>query len=150
VRINKVDVSAGAVFALFGTYFVTGSATQLPIGTASEMGPGFFPLLLGFLLIALGGLIGIRAIGQPLVHFGIINWRSLILVSLAPILFGLTIRGLGLGPATAISVLTASLASRRMSVTFAIILTVCLTLFCILTFSIGLGLPLPIFGHWIV
>jgi hypothetical protein len=45
--------------------------------------------------------------------------------------------------------LISAFASRRMSVSLAIALTVGLTVFCVLVFSLGLGLPLRLFGPWL-
>jgi hypothetical protein len=53
-------------------------------------------------------------------------------------------------PSIAIVVLIASFASRRMSVRLALLLTVGLTTFCVLVFGIGLKLPLPLLGPWLV
>ena len=67
----------------------------------------------------------------------------------APVVFGLTVRGLGLVPALALVVLISAFASRRMSLWLAVALTVGLTVFCVLVFSLGLGLPLRLFGPWL-
>jgi hypothetical protein len=66
----------------------------------------------------------------------------------APIVFGATVRGLGLVGATALVVLLSAFASRRVSPGFAVVLAVSLTLFCVAIFHYGLGLPIRLFGPW--
>ncbi len=51
--IGNADVEAGAFFAVFGA--VTAALSmQYKLGTAAEMGPGFFPLMLGICLTLVG------------------------------------------------------------------------------------------------
>jgi hypothetical protein len=149
MRVNSSDLLAAAIFALFGAYFCAAAITQLQIGTALSMGPGYFPVVLGILLLLFGGAIALGAIGKPKQTLARIPWRAAGFLSLAPILFALTVRGLGLGPATALCVLSATLASRRNKPGFAAALTIGLTIFSVLVFRVGLGLPLPLLGHWL-
>jgi len=51
---------AGVVFLAIGASAVVG-ATQYSIGTATQMGPGYFPMLLGLLLMALGAAAIVQA-----------------------------------------------------------------------------------------
>jgi hypothetical protein len=67
----------------------------------------------------------------------------------APVLFGLTVRGLGLIPSIAIVVAVSAYASQRMSLKLAVALIAGLTLFCVLVFHYGLGLPLRLVGPWL-
>jgi hypothetical protein len=50
------DALAGIMFALFGAAAVV-LARQYPRGTLARMGPGFFPTVLGAVLVALGLLL---------------------------------------------------------------------------------------------
>jgi len=54
-RLNR-DVIAGAVFLSIGLIVLV-SSQDLKLGTASRMGPGYFPTVLGWLLLALGAVI---------------------------------------------------------------------------------------------
>ncbi len=143
------DAASGAFFRVLGGLFVLG-ALGLEIGSAFRMGPGFFPLVLAAVLMALGLMSIVGAVGAPSRPFTGVPWRALVLILSAPIIFGLAVRELGLLPAIALVVLIASFASRKVSVPLALLLTAGLTTFCVLVFGIGLGLPIPLLGPWLV
>src|SRR3546814_19563606 len=124
---NSKDPLAGAVFIALGAIFAAASL-GLEMGSAIRMGPGYFPLVLALILIALGIGIVVQTAGHPASPVGSIPWRGLVLILAAPIAFGLTVRGLGLLPAIAIVVLVSAFASRRMGMLFALALTVGLKL----------------------
>ena len=148
MTVNIRDIGAGLIFITIGILFGLGSL-GLEIGTALRMGPGYFPLVLAGILVVLGLVIVLQGFGHPTTGPLTVPWRGLILILAAPVVFGLTVRGLGLVPAVMLVVLIAAFASRRMSVLLALVLTVALTLFCVLVFSLGLGLPLRLFGPWL-
>ena len=50
---NPKDFWAGVLFVAFGTAAIV-IAPSYPLGTAARMGPGYFPRMLGILLIVLG------------------------------------------------------------------------------------------------
>ncbi len=141
---------AGAIFIALGLVFLIG-ALGLERGTAFRMGPGYFPLVLAGLLILIGGAIAIQAhrAEEVAIHMHAVPWRGLVLILAAPVLFGVTVRGLGLLPAIAIVALVSSFASQRMKPLLAAAITVVLTLFCMLVFNVGLGLPIRLIGPWL-
>jgi hypothetical protein len=67
----------------------------------------------------------------------------------APILFGLTLRGLGFVPSIFLATLLACFASPRMRPWQALVLAAAVTLFSTLVFSVALGLPFRRFGPWL-
>ena len=148
MQVNTRDAAAGVIFIVFGGLFVLG-ALGLERGTAFRMGPGFFPLVLAGLLIALGLAVIIKSVGSMSPAMSAVPWRALALVLSAPVIFGLTVRGLGLLPAVAAVVLISAFASQRVSVRLALILMAGLTGFCVLVFGVGLKLPIPLFGPWL-
>jgi hypothetical protein len=148
MTVNIRDIGAGLIFIAIGILFGLG-ALGLELGTALRMGPGYFPLVLAGILVVLGLVILAQAFGHPTTGRLAVPWRGLVLILAAPVVFGLTVRGLGLVPAVMLVVLISAFASRRMSVPLALALTVALTLFCVLVFSFGLGLPLRLFGPWL-
>ena len=123
------------------------SATRLTVGTAASMGPGYLPLALALILGALGIALGFRSLrvdGPPsIVEF---EWRGFSLVTLAIVVFAATITRLGFVPAVALTSAIATMASRRMRVRTAVVVTVVLLVFCWLVFVRGLGLPVRMFG----
>jgi hypothetical protein len=147
-RINHRDLLLGAIFALIGAGFVI-AARGLDMGTPQRMGPGLFPLILAAVLMLLGIVIAAQAFFTPEEPIGTVPWRGLVLILAAPVLFGITIRGLGLVGAVALAIVTASFASQRAGLVLAALLTLGLTVFCVLVFSYGLGLPIPLRGPWL-
>ncbi|MGO4832355.1 tripartite tricarboxylate transporter TctB family protein [Rhizobiaceae sp. 2RAB30] len=148
LRIDPTNGLCGALFVVVGLFFLVQSL-GLELGTAFRMGPGYFPLVLSGVLILLGLVIVVqatRAEGEPI---GPIAWRGILLILPAPIVFGLTVRGLGFVPAIFISALVASFASSRMTPLVALILSALLTVFSVIVFSYGLGLPFERFGPWL-
>lgn len=141
---NPKDVAAAALFISFGAFFSLNAFFNLQLGTARQMGPGYFPSLVGLLLVAVGLAIGLRAWRTAHSSFGSVNWRGFALICIAPIVFGVTVRSVGLIPAIALAALLSSFASRRMTLTGALALSIGLTAFCVLAFSYYLNLPIPL------
>lgn len=125
-------------------------ALAYPIGSAARMGPGFFPLLLGILLAILGVLIVLQPAEDGEAEPSTApSWRGLALVPLAIIVFGLTVRGLGLIPTLVVVAFLAALASRETRLPGAALMAVGLTVVSVLIFVVALRLNLPLVGPWI-
>jgi hypothetical protein len=144
------DILSGLVFIAIGLAFGF-AAARYEIGSALRMGPGFFPIVLASLLALLGFVIaghGFLA-AEDDSDLGVVPWRGLALLLGAILFFGATVRGLGLGPALFLTVVAGALASARNTPLSALLLAAGLTAFCILIFSYGLGVPLPLLGPWL-
>jgi hypothetical protein len=146
--VNHKDLYAGLVFIAIGVIFGIG-AWDLPMGTAFRMGPGYFPAVLCGLLILIGAIIALKSIGKEGEPLGSVPWRALLLILPSTIIFGYSVRGIGLVPAVFLVTFTSAFASRQTGVLFAILLGVILTVFCAAVFAYGLGLPLQLFGPWV-
>ena len=147
ITFDTTNAICGALFLATGVFFVI-QCFSLEFGTALRMGPGYFPLVLAFVLVLLGAIIIVQAIrveGEPIEPFA---WRGMLFILPAPIFFGLTVRGLGFAPALFLTAFIACFASRKMTVIYAIVLSLLLTVFSIGVFSYGLGLPFERFGPW--
>lgn len=146
----KADLLAGGAFVVFGVVFAIGSLAHLEVGSTLDMGPGYFPLALGVLLVVLGLLVmgeGLRAAeARPI---GLIPWRAALLIGGALLFFGLTVRGLGLLLAIFGAVLLAAFAARGSSLKVVLGITVGLTAMCVVIFVVALRLPLQLFGSWL-
>jgi hypothetical protein len=145
------DILAGLIFVAFGLAFAT-TSLRYEIGTPLRMGPGYFPLALGGILVFLGLLIvgkGFISSSSDEGRLGSIPWRALFLIVLAVLFFGLTVRGLGLVPATAVTALLTALASYRTGILAAVATAAGLTVLCVLIFLLALQLQLPMFGPWL-
>jgi len=143
------DIAAGAIFVGFGLAFALQSLTY-DVGTPFRMGPGFFPLLLGGVLTILGAIIvasGFNAEREGLI--GAVPWRGLLLISVALLFFGLTVRGLGVVPSLFVTTSLAGLASVRVRPLTAIVIAAGLTATSVVVFIVALQLRLPLFGPWI-
>ncbi|WP_420962376.1 tripartite tricarboxylate transporter TctB family protein [Brucella sp. IR073] len=148
ITINPRDGLCATIFIALGAFFAM-QALGLELGTAFRMGPGYFPLVLSGLLIVLGLVILVQATQYKAEPIGPLAWRGMLFILPAPIIFGLTIRGLGFVPAVFLTGLIAAFASNRMKPGFALILVAGLTLFSVIVFSYALGLPFRRFGPWI-
>ena len=146
--LDPVNGLCGALFVAVGIFFAVQSL-GLEIGTAFRMGPGYFPLVLASVLVLLGLVILVEALRFESEPVGPLAIRGMLFILPAPILFGLTIRGLGFVPAIFLTALTASFASHRMRPGMALVLASCVTLFAVAVFSYALGLPFPRFGPWL-
>jgi putative tricarboxylic transport membrane protein len=139
------DALAGLMF--IGLAGVLGwSAGTLDLGTASRMGPGYFPLLLTFLLGVLGLVIllnGLRFEGPPLPRG---EWKGLGLVTLSIVIFGATVQRWGFVPAVVLSALLCVVASRPVQPIGSALFVLGLLGFCVAVFVWALGMPVLLFS----
>jgi hypothetical protein len=107
---NARDFWSGVLFAAFGLAFVVFSR-QYEMGTAARMGPAFFPMVLGGLLLFLGIGIAIKALTARTNDGDItpFHFRPLLLVLGAVVAFGLLLQPAGLLVAIAALVIISSL-----------------------------------------
>jgi hypothetical protein len=147
IRSSK-DFWAGILYIFFGlTAMIV--ARDYDMGTALKMGPAYFPTILGGLLAAIGAIAVIRSFivtGTPIGKF---TFKGLILVIVSVILFGFLVRGVGLVVALPLLIIISSSASMRFRWRTTLLMAVVLTVFCVLVFVKGLGIPLPIVGPWL-
>lgn len=147
MTIDRTNAASGILFILIGLLFGFQSL-DLELGTAFRMGPGYFPLVLSGILIVLGVIIlfsAFKEMGEP---FGLVAWRGMFFILLAPIFFGLVLQPLGFVPSIFLTALLACFASRRMKPVMAVIVAFVLTAFTTLVFVQGLELPFRLFGPW--
>lgn len=153
MKFDVKNAASGGIFILIAAWFAWQTG-ELTIGTPLRMGPGFFPLMLAGVLALLGLVILIKAFFKEPTDLGKVPWRGAFCILISPILFGMMVRGfpllgipaLGLVPSVAVAVLISSFASRRMTAGMALLLTVILTIFCLIVFQRLLGLPVPPFA----
>ena len=145
------DILSGLIFVAFGLAFAATSLTY-ELGTPLRMGPGYFPLVLGGILVFLGLLImgkGLMSGSGAEERLGSVPWRGLVLIVVAVLFFGLTVRGLGLVPTTVVTALLTALASYRTGILAAVAIAAGLTALCVLVFVLALQLRLPLVGPWL-
>lgn len=150
MNINKSELSAGVIFLAISLFFAQDAFRNLEIGTALAMGPAYFPLLVAGTLAAFGIAIIIAGVNRPVVAFSRWPWRGTILVLGAPILFAILIDGAGLAISIFVVAFITAFASHRMTLRFAFLLSIGLSIFCSILFAGILGLSVDIVGHWLV
>ncbi len=145
----RKDLLAGATFVAFGLAFAITSSTY-ELGTPLRMGPGYFPLILGGLLVLLGILIVVKGfVAGEGDDIGRVPWKAGALLMAALLFFGFTVRGLGLVPALLVTVFLSALAGHHARVIPAVVIAASLTALSVLIFVIVLQLRLPYFGPWL-
>jgi hypothetical protein len=144
---NGKDFWIGVVYLTFG-FAAVSISRDYSMGTALKMGPAYFPTILGSLLILIGIISLIRSFIKQGSPFGVFALKGLILIIASIILFGFIVRWVGLVIALPILVIISSYASVRFRWQYSFALAAGLTIFCILVFLKGLGVPLPILGSW--
>jgi hypothetical protein len=137
---NPRDVFAGLIFVAFGAAAIW-FARDYPVGNATRMGPGYFPIVLGALLLVLGIVVGIRGVltsGSPI---EVISPRAVVLVLGAVGAFAATLESAGIIVATILLVGIGAAASAESKPREVLVLTVVMLGLAVGLFYYGLGLP---------
>lgn len=143
VRPGRAELASGVLVTALGLLGLAAS-WDLERGVLRQMGPGYLPATVSWLIIA-GGAVMIAAAllkpGKPLPDFQI---RPLAVISLALALFGLTIDSLGIIIAIVILIMVCGFASPITRFWEMAVLAVCLALASAFIFVQLLGLAIPI------
>ena len=137
------DFWSGVMFCGFAVVAIL-AARGYSLGAAGKMGPGYFPLLLGGLLGALGAILIARALvlsGEPVARFHVV---PLAIVAAAVCLFGVMIEPLGLVLSLAVLTLLSAFAGAQFRLLETVGLAAALIVFSVGVFVYALGLPLNI------
>jgi hypothetical protein len=140
---NK-DFWSGVMLILIGAAAM-GVARQYRFGSALEMGPGFFPIVLGGILVAFGICIigaGLRSSEKLQPH---ISLRALALPPLALVLFGFSLERTGFIPALVVLIFVSAASGKAFRFREVLLLTLTLVVGAVALFIWGLGLPYPLF-----
>jgi len=141
------DFWAGILFIALGVFAIT-IGSNYPLGSAARMGPGYFPRILGVLLILLGAgiaLHGLRVRGEPIPGW---NWRATIVVLGSVVLFGYLVERIGVAIGTVLLIIASSFASHEFRLKESIIAGVLLAALAVGVFVMGLGLQLPVWPQF--
>lgn len=93
---SQKDFFSGLMFLVVGIAFAWG-ATNYTIGEGARMGPGYFPLVLGCILAAIGLFVTFQSLvvetedGEKI---GSIAWKPLFFIIAANVIFGICIGGI--------------------------------------------------------
>jgi hypothetical protein len=137
------DFWSGVMLIAIGVAAVV-IARDYPFGTTLRMGPGYFPTMLGAILVVFGLYLVVQGLRSTDTLEG--NWsaRALVVVPLSLVLFGVLMDRAGFIPALAVLVFGSASAGPEFKPTEVALLTVVLTVFCVAVFIWGLGLPYPL------
>ncbi len=157
---SQKDFLSGLMFLVVGGIFAWG-ATNYSIGTGARMGPGYFPMMLGVLLVLLGAII---MLGGLIVEtpdgdkVGKIAWKPLSYILGANLVFGILLGGLpkwgipsfGLITAIFALVIIASKAGDEFRWKSVLILATVLSVGSYLAFIALLKLQMPVWPAFLV
>lgn len=137
------DFGAALVILLLG---LVGLYHGLDYGVVEhgELGPGYFPAIVGGLMLVVSAALLFRAVstdGEPIGRF---PWRSAICLTLSLAAFAFLMADAGLVIACLVGVLIASAGQPRANWAESLLIAVLLTAFCALVFVVGLGQPLKL------
>lgn len=137
------DGQSGIFFTGFGA-FLAWQSLQYPLGRAAQMGPGYFPLVIGCLLVVVGLIVIAKAILADAPRTTPFDWRAAAIVTIAIIASAFLLLTAGLLVAIPVLVVVSSLAARELHWGTTILTTIVLTAMAWLVFIVGLGLRIPL------
>jgi len=142
---NPKDFWSGIMFAAIGFAFaIIVKVYEYPMGTASRMGPGYFPFVLGNALGILGIIILLKSLVSDGGGVSKFAWRPIAWILGGVIIFGLTVKLVGLALAIVTLVLIASFGGHEFKLKEQLIAGLILAVGSIGVFVYGLKLPFPI------
>ncbi|MBU2053633.1 MAG: tripartite tricarboxylate transporter TctB family protein [Proteobacteria bacterium] len=141
-RSNR-DFWSGLMFFVIGVAAIP-IARDYPFGSTLRMGAGYFPTLLGAILILFGIYIMVKGLRRHEKIEG--NWslRALIMLPLSMVLFGVLMQYAGFIPALAVLISWSAASGREFKFFEVLLVTVLLTVLSVGVFIWGLGLPYPL------
>ncbi|MFC3146077.1 tripartite tricarboxylate transporter TctB family protein [Piscinibacterium candidicorallinum] len=109
------DFWSGMMFITVGLFFSIYGRINYDLGTAGRMGPGYFPFWLGLILAGLGLIVlfGALSAKRQEEEVGAWDWKSIVFVLGATVIFGFMLRPVGMILAVTVLVAVASLASHE-------------------------------------
>ena len=141
--LNNKDVWAGLLLIAIGAVAIL-IARNYTFGTALRMGPGFFPIVLGALLILFGLYVLASGLRSGEAIKGSWSPRALVILPLSLVLFGLLMERGGFVPAMLVLIFASATASTEFKFVEVLLFSLALTAVSVAVFVWGLGLPYPL------
>ena len=146
---NKKDFISGIMLFCIGLTVLL-VARGYRLGTAFRMGPGYFPVALSILLIALGLImVGMALKSGKEEAIPKLAWRPVLVVAVAVALFGLFIDSAGLIVMTFVMSVVSRFSRPRYPWVETVILSVVLSATCAAIFYFGLNVQMPLLPTWL-
>jgi hypothetical protein len=141
--LKRRDVWAGLMLIGIGTAAML-IARDYAFGTALRMGPGYFPTMLGGLLIVFGLVTLASGLRDGERIAGSWSLRALIVVPLSLVLFGVLMTHAGFIPAMVVLIVGSAAAGSEFRFLEVLLFAVGLTALAVAVFVFALGLPYPL------
>ena len=156
---SQQDWWAGLMFIAFGTFFIlfamgtpefidnlagTKLIAGYQMGSSVRMGPAYFPVVLGGLLVFLGAVVLFDAIVEEGPDVPKFHFRPLIFIAISSLAFAYLLKPLGLALASVALVFISAYGGHEFKWKEVAIMSVVLVIFSVLVFVKGLTLPFPI------
>ena len=141
--LNSQDFMAGLAFMAFGIVGIV-VAHDYEMGTAVRMGPGYFPLILSWLLTLIGLVIAVYGLAVERIPMDKWSIRALGLVLGAVTLFGFFLEVLGMVVSVVLLVTVSSVASRNFRLREIVAISIFLSVLASVIFIFGLSMPIKI------
>jgi hypothetical protein len=143
-HVDRSDLFSGIFFASIGVLGLVVSR-DYDVGTAINMGEGYVPRLICWILIGIGGIIiGRSFLRSATTEVEPLVWRPVICVLASIVSFSLSVERLGLMISIPLMIWIGSLAGQSLRWTETILIMLGLCLGTIAIFSWGLGLTIPV------
>jgi len=140
---NNKDFWAGMMLIGIGATAMWISRNY-PFGTTQRMGPGYFPTVLGAILILFGICVMVKGLRSNQKIQAKWSPLALILLTLSVVLFGVLMKYAGFIPALMVLIFGSAAAGRGFRFIEVLLLTAALTGLSVAVFIWGLGLPYPL------
>jgi len=145
--LSNKDLLAGAML------IATGAATMIiarnyAFGTTLRMGPGYFPTVLGGILILFGLYLVVSGLRSNDEIQGSWPLRALIVLPLALVLFSVLMTHAGFLPALLVLIFGSALAGPQFRLVEVLLLSAALSVVSVALFVWGLGLPYPLIADY--
>jgi hypothetical protein len=144
---NNKDLWAGAMLIATGAATVI-IARNYAFGTTLRMGPGYFPTVLGGILILFGLYLVVSGLRSTDEIQGSWPLRAMTVLPLALVLFGVLMTHAGFLPALLVLIFGSALAGPQFRLVEVLLLSAALSMVSVALFVWGLGLPYPLFAEY--
>ncbi|MBD0417012.1 tripartite tricarboxylate transporter TctB family protein [Oryzicola mucosus] len=140
------DLGAGILFLLFGLAGIF-LGRDLDFGSARNMGPGYFPILISCFIVVIGAIVAGRAflVEGPAIER--VQFRPIFMLLVALAVFGFLISQIGVVLTSILMMIVAAYARPHVRIVETLIFAVCVAIFVAVVFVFGLNQPMPLWWN---
>lgn len=136
------DLAAGGLLVVLGLSAAVYAMANYPAGALRRMGPGMFPMILGYLLAGLGALIALPALFRG-GDLPAPDWRPLVAILIGITVFAVIVERFGMVPAIIGLTACVVFADGRPGAFRTLVLACGLAAIAVVVFQLALDIPLP-------